>query len=141
MYSKKLANKASLERSSEDLSITETESLLNWCEERIDGLNANEGTANDSFSEEFANIDGFIQSSPLKAVLFLKDVKLANTRFHHSLCIPHNSDILHQLTSLKSRNAFQVARKILPCNMAFRRSLPIQTKQHAAVQVCTKGYR
>ena len=74
----------SFERSSEDLSITETESLLNWCEERIDGLNANEGTANASFSEEFANIDDFIQSSPVKAVLLLKDVKLANTRFMHS---------------------------------------------------------
>ena len=61
-----LASKVPLERSLEDLSLAE--SLLGLGEERIDGKNVNEDTANDSFSnsEDDINIDGnFIKSSPV----------------------------------------------------------------------------
>lgn len=56
-----LANKISLKRSVNDLSLAE--SLLSLREERIDGKNVNEGTANNRFSEEKTNIDDFIKSS------------------------------------------------------------------------------
>ena len=51
-----LANEISLKSSSNDLSLRE---------ERIDGKNVNEGTANDKISEEKTNIDDFIESSPV----------------------------------------------------------------------------
>ena len=57
-----LANKMSLKRSLDDLSLAE--SLLSLREERIDGKNVNEGTANDRLSEENTNIDDFGKSSP-----------------------------------------------------------------------------
>ena len=52
-----------MKRSSNDLSLAK--SLLSLREERIEGKNVNEGTANDRFSEEKTNIDDFIESSPV----------------------------------------------------------------------------
>ena len=44
---------------------------------------------------------------------------MANTSFHHSLLIYFNIlNICHKFTSLKSRIALQVARKIAPCDRA-----------------------
>jgi hypothetical protein len=70
-------------------------------------------------------LHGAIFLATCNAILLLRDVKLPNTSFHYtplmfSQHIENSSQILLYLTSLKSRIALQVARKIAPCNMAFR---------------------
>ena len=56
------------------------------------------------------------------AILLLRDVKLPNTSLHYTplMFSQHieNSSLIYKLTSLKSRIALQVARKIALCNMA-----------------------
>ena len=62
---------------------------------------------------------GAIFLATCKAVLLLGDVKLANTSLYHSLLIYFNiPNICNKFTSLKSRIALQVARKIAQCDRA-----------------------
>ena len=55
--------------------------------------------------------------------VFGRHAKVVYTCFHHSLLhILNTPNIRHLFTSLKSRIALQVARKIAPCDWAFRNS-------------------
>ena len=59
--------------------------------------------------------------STCNAIQSLGDVKLANTSFHHSCSYIFNiPNICQKFTSLESRIALQVARKIAPCDRALR---------------------
>ena len=65
------------------------------------------------------------------AILLLRDVKLPNTSLHYTpLTFSEHIEHSHKLTSLKSRIALQVARKIAPCNMALTQS---QTKNQIQI--------
>ena len=68
-----LTNQASIERSSQDLTLAN--SLLSLHEERIDGRNEDEGTANSNSLSEDLNIDDFIKSFSVRCSSLIQITK------------------------------------------------------------------
>ena len=68
-----MTNQASIERSSQDLTLAK--SLLSLHEERIDGKNEDEGTANSNSLSEELNIDDFVKSFSVKCSSLIQITK------------------------------------------------------------------
>ena len=71
-----------------------------------------------------AMLHGAIFLATCNAILLLRDVKLPNTSLHYTplMFSQHieNSSLISLINISQEQNSLQVARKIAPCNMAFR---------------------